>query len=85
MASLCKVFPSKLWPTQRLGDILVLCGKLLSGWGWEALAGGEGRKEEVWSGGRMGRNQVRTIGSQNKSPLLFGNSVCLLCIYFWNK
>lgn len=52
-----------------LTDMLVLCGKLLIRMG-TALAGGEGRKERVWSGGEVGRSRVRTMSSQNNSLLL---------------
>lgn len=31
----------------------------------------EGMKEGVWTGGRMGRRQLRTVSTQNKSPLFW--------------
>lgn len=44
-----------------LADMLVPCGKLVwGGVGGLGLDVDEGKKKTVWSGGEMGRNQVRT-------------------------
>lgn len=54
--------------TSVLADIIVLCGKLVGGWG--GLMWMKVEEDSVVRGGEMGRSQVRTLSSQNNSLLL---------------